>query len=248
MKELIKKTKKNASGEIFLITLFTILSIFLFNLVLAANPVPPNSVTVLSNETSNASTSGAIVNISGGYIATLNVSTRTQNLRWKAFVGYISGRFALDDATGSTIYDWSNTNTTGEIYATRNGTTIAWAGINCSNITTLETENINMNLTNSFDNITATFSNTSHAGFFVGSNQIFANSCRATHTYVNNATSNSFAEVALYTQGTTIFTTILENDVTGFDGNAYDFQMIVPENGAQGFSGSTAYYLYVEIT
>lgn len=242
----MKSLKQNFSGPVQIVVVLFFL-LFAISFVFAANPVGPSSVSIVSNETSNVS-NAYMLNTSGGYITTLNITARTQNIRWKAFVGYITGRFALDDATGSTIYDWSSTVTSGEVYATRNGTTITWTGINCSNITTMETENYNMNLTSPYDNITATFANSTHAAFFVGSSQIYANSCRALHTYVNNVTTNSFAEVALYTQGTTVYAAILENDATGFDGNTYDFQMIVPENGAQGFSGSTAYYLYVEIT
>jgi len=45
----------------------------------------------------------------------------------------------------------------------------------------------------------------------------------------------------------TVYATIMEEDVTGYDGSKYDFQMIVPEDGSPGFSGATAYYIYVEI-
>jgi hypothetical protein len=62
-----------------------------------------------------------------------------------------------------------------------------------------------------------------------------------------------FEEIALYDGateaggGNIIYASILEEDVAGYDGATYDFQMIVPENGLSTFSSRTAYYLYVEL-
>ncbi len=44
-----------------------------------------------------------------------------------------------------------------------------------------------------------------------------------------------------------VYSSIIEDQSDGFDENDYDFQMLVPENGAEGFSGATAYYVYVEV-
>lgn len=219
---------------------------FLASYVFAA-PVGPTSVTILNNETRNSSSS-YVLNTSGGYITTLNITANQQNLRWKGFVGYLTGKFSLDDATGSTLYDWTLAVISGEVYATRNSTTVNWATIACANGTVIENENILMNHTNQYDNITATFDDTTHPSFTVGSVPITVNSCTySLNTYVNNVSSNDFDEVVLYSQGAIVYATILEDGATGFDGGAYDFQMIVPENGAPSWTGSTAYYLYVEI-
>mgnify|MGYP001587441008 FL=1 len=111
-----------------------------------------------------------------------------------------------------------------------------------------------MNHTQVNDNITRTFNNGingSHSSFFVATANILANSCPTLNTYVNNATQDTdFEEIVLYEPAgsNTIYATIMEEDTTGFDNAKYDFQMIVPEIGYQGFSGSTAYYIYVELT
>jgi hypothetical protein len=39
----------------------------------------------------------------------------------------------------------------------------------------------------------------------------------------------------------------MEDAETGFDGVAYDFQMLVPDNGSSGWTGSIPYYVYVEV-
>lgn len=247
----MEKETSITSRELVSIVLLAFAFIFLVSFTFAA-PVPPDSLVQLSNTTKNISGSGYILNTSGGYITTINLTSSTQNRKWKGFVGYITGKFTLDDASGSTLYDWTLTSTSGEVYATRNSSTISWTAIQCANVTTLNAEDVAMAHTNFQDNITKTFnapSTGTHPEFFVGTVNISVNSCPALHTFVNDtAQSTRFAEVALYTPGTVLYSTILESRYSGFDNSTYDFQMIVPENGAQSFAGSTAYYLYVELT
>ncbi len=227
------------------------MSVFFISYASAAStPQGPESVDILANETKGAVTAYEL-NVSGGYITTINITSSTQNVRWKAIVGDVGGKFTLDDTTGSTIYDWTMTSVAGEVYATRNSSTITWTNLTCATTANLEAENANLSHTSPDDNITATFSDTTHAEFFVATVNISANSCPTLNTYVNNASQDtSFEEVVLYEAvgGNIVYATILEQDATGFDGQTYDFQMIVPENGAEGFSGATAYYLYVELS
>jgi hypothetical protein len=242
----LENLKKTVNGAIIVIFFF----VFVMSLVYAATPVGPSTINSAINETKTAA--GAyMLNTSGGYITTLNISSTTQNPRWKAFVGRLTGRYTLDDASGATIYDWSSTSVSGQVFATRNSSTIVWSNIACATNTQIENENRNMSLSSSGDNITATFrGGNSNPEFFVANINISLNSCNYTlNTYVNNATqTNYFKEVALSTYNSIVFATILEQNRTGFDSNQYEFQMIVPENGAIGFSGATAYYLYVELT
>jgi len=34
----------------------------------------------------------------------------------------------------------------------------------------------------------------------------------------------------------------MEQDLKGYNNETYDFQLIVPEDGSNGFTGSTSYY------
>ena len=142
----------------------------------------PDGVTIIPirNETKTPG-SGGIINTTGGSITTVNINGTTQNVRWKAFIGNVSGRLTLDDASGATIFDWSANSIAGEIYTTRFVGSINWTGINCSNATNLINEDIALLHTSPDDNISATFSETTHDGFFVGTFQIAANSCRSIH-------------------------------------------------------------------
>jgi hypothetical protein len=254
LSENIQKKKEKITEEAHLLLILALASVFiLLAHSVVAVPIGP-SISVSANETFTGA-GGTILNTSGGYITTINLSATAVNVRWKGFVGLVTGSFTLDDSVGSTLYDWSITSVSGEVYATRNSSTIAWSNIRCANKSLLESENFYMSHTSRDDNITRTFNDTTHAEFFVGSVNITINTCPTLNTYINNASQNTdFEEVALTdstnftNNGTIVYATVMEQDVVGFDGGTYDFQMIVPENGALGYSGRTAYYLYVELS
>ncbi len=242
-----KQNSNNKFLSVLIISLVVILLFFTFCLS-AANPSSP-SVVFVSNETKSNSTSAAFVNTSGGIISALNLTTTTQNYRWKAFVGWVNGKFTLDDMGGATIYDWSLTTTTGRVYSTRDSGTIEWNSIACANRTTnLLTEQTNMFHNSSSDNLTKTFQYGTHNPFWAAGRFINGNTCPTINTYRSNVTQDTyFEEMALYDATSIIYATILENRLAGYDGQTYDFQMLVPENGSQGFTGATPYYLYVEL-
>lgn len=247
-----KRGKENGAivKVVPLMLLFVIFGVLFFSMYLTAAPVGPDGYTSVNNET-KGTVSSRMWNISGGYISTFNLTATTQNDRWKAFVGNMTGSFTLDDASGSTIYDWTVSTVTGRVFATRNSSTINWGSVTCSNETYLNTENTAMGHNSSDDNITATFNTTAgatHDAFYVGTTLISANSCPTLNTYRNNASQDSyFEEIALYSNPSIIYATILENDIVGFDGNRYDFQMLIPENGSASWEGAVAYYIYVEL-
>jgi hypothetical protein len=249
-----KRGKTRELKMIIVVIAVVLLSIAILMLftkaVNAVDPEGPGSIIVITNET-KASVNAQIINISGGYVANINITATIQNPRWKAFVGNVLGSFTLADASGAQIYDWTFSTTTGRIYATRNSTFVTWSQINCSTLANLEAENSALTHTSPNDNITATFNTSvgaSHSSFYVGSRQIVANRCPTLNTYIGNTTQDTdFEEMALYDGYNIVYATILENNLGGYDNSNYDFQMIVPERGEPGFTGATAYYLYIEI-
>ena len=244
---LLKKRQHNL-GIKFLF--FVGLLVFLFSFVIA---VPQGVDVEIINESTRTVSAGYEINTSGGSITTANITARLQNFRWKAFVGNVSGSFSLDDASGSTIYDWSMAVIGGQVYATRNESTISWGDIACADVADLEAENLAMNLTNAYDNITATFSlSTNHDPFSVGGVPI-ANCDFYLKTYVSGESQDGtdFFEAVVLTDEVSglIYSTKIEGGEVGYDGSTFDFQMIVPENPTIHSQGSsTAYYLYVELT
>jgi len=247
-------TKKKEIYSTILLT--TALTLIVISIVSAADPVHPDDIDLLRNVTRNSSLA-EFINISGGRIGEFSVNSTIQNPRWKAFVGNVTGEFTLDDPEGSTVFDWTISTITGRIYATSNYSAMSWSTVNCSNVTSLEWENDRFNHTNADDNITKTFNATinstddnltvsgSHDQFYVAGRLMVENTCPTLNTYNNSlAQDDVFEEIALYDGNSIIYAAILEDDETGYNRNQYDFQMIVPENA---LSGTTAYYIYVEI-
>lgn len=269
---------------LFIIALSSILSLILT----AVHAVPTGpSVTLLGNTTKNA-TVGTKVNTTingtispGGYIFTTSITSIQQNVKWKAYVGNVTGTLVLDDANDNRIFSWSLSTVTGEVYATRASGNINWTGINCtwiadgrinesqdmlnrsfSNRTPEHNENLALSSTNKDDNITKTFDLRNHSSITVGSVVIGKDECFTVQTWQKgvqqvfaDSDNANFTQVILYdaaynkTGGNVVYETKIENNIVGYRSDeTYDFQVILPENGASGFSGSTAYYFYVELS
>ncbi len=255
------KNKKNSTEKstalkivLFLFAFFIILfSLQYFAYDVYAVPVGP-TIMEMTNETYSR-TGSTLINTTGGSITTMVLNVTAQNLKWKAFVGNVTGRLVLSDASSYSIFDWSLSNIVGTVYATRSPELISWGDISCANKTHIGNEEFAMNHTsNPNDNISATFSSKSHESFHVGTVKIEENECYSIHTNVNNQTQSShFEEVILYdgtnsNNGDIVYATRIEQAQTGYNTLPYDFQMIVPEMGHPSWTGSTAYYFYVELT
>lgn len=239
--------KEETKTEITIVATLLFLTIILLASTAIAIPTGPSSINVTANET-KTTTAGQIINISGGIISKINITASVQNPHWKAFVGWIDGKFTLDDSSGSTIYDWTLTTVGGEVYATRASGIANWATISCADATEITAEDVALDHVGE-DNISSTFTPASNAQpFVVAGTTISAGTCSATNTYVGGIKTAVFEEVILHDTSDIIFATILEEDETGFDGNDYDFQMLVPENANSSWTSSTAYYLYVELS
>lgn len=280
---LSKSDKKDVT--IVVSALIMLIIPMLASLVQAAPSGP--TATVSGNTTKNAASTTKInstINNSispGGFIFTMNLDSVQQDTRWKGYVGNVTGTLTLDDAADNTLFSWSLSSVTGEVYATRASGNVNWSGINCtwiadgrvnksddtfniskSNRTPEHNENIALSHTNKDDNITATFDLRNHSSITVGSVVIGKDQCFSVQTYQRDAAqvfsdsdNANFTQVILYdaayniTNGNVVYETKIEGDITGYrSGDTYDFQIILPESGAVGFTASTAYYFYVELT
>jgi len=221
---------------------------FSFGLVLA-DPTGPGTLNVTDNETYAGQTTGTEWDVEGGYISTINITATVQTENWKAFVGWMNGKFTLDDSSGSTIYDWTLSTISGEVYATRNSSSISWSSIGCATQGEVEAEDTTLEQSGD-DKINTTFTKDGSAiEYTVAGETITAGSCYATSTFVDNATqSGEFEETILHDGASIVYASVLEDNEDGFDENNYDFQMIVPENASETWDSSIPYYIYVELS
>ena len=81
------------------------------------------------------------------------------------------------------------------------------------------------------------------------SKEITADSCNSTNIYRDSGEQDDyFYELVLSDDASEIaYTSILENNLNGFDNRSHDFQMIVAENGHGADVLTTAYYFFVEL-
>jgi hypothetical protein len=246
----INKERKNTKykDEAVIACLFSFFLLMLMTFAIAI-PTGPTSINIYSNST-KATTGGIALNIEGGYITKVNISASTQNPHWKALVGEISGSFTLDDASGSTIYNWSAGSANGEIYATRQSGAITWTTITCADASEVAAEDNALHHFAKSDNISSTFTAGGNSGtYVVASNPVITpTQCFALNTYVNNNTQSAdFEQIILHDTTNIIFATVIETDETGYDGGIYDFQMLLAENSSSTATGIITYYVYVEL-
>lgn len=255
MKQTKSSTRPSGHREQFIkVSVFSLIIIFALVLLLnvGITNADPAGATITSNITSTAPlyTPGNRTD-DGGTINTLTFNVVQQDANWKAYVGNISGTLTLDDSNGKSIYQWAMTNAdiTGEIYATKIDNP-DWSIINCSNQTTIDSEDATLGFSNSsVDSINRTFNETTHQSIFVAGRTIAANTCRATATYVNDSAQNQstadFQQI-LFSSGTNIvYASPINQGKTSYDGNStVDFQMLIADDVTAAI---TPYYFFVEI-
>lgn len=215
-----------------------------------ADPVNPQSLTTAGTGTRDISTIPTqSLGAQGGNVTGLNIHALTVTQSWQGYYGNVTGTVTLQDSRNYTFYNWSAAQPSGEIYATRNSS-VSFADINCSGLANLTNEETFLGQSASDpDSVRNTFNRLVHPSFTVGSMTIPANNCNSTNGYVNNnSQTGNFVMVLLNNKHNMIYTTIINNSVTGYDGAPHDFELLVGENEKTGNIGATAYYFFVELS
>jgi hypothetical protein len=200
-----------------------------------------------------------------GNVTQLSIIGNTVTQTWQAYYGNVSGTITLDDALNNTIYNWAVASPEGEIYASESTIDFTFGNVACYDFNMSEVGQSDFNTlaeyeallglaTDDVDGIDETFTEgTNYDSFYVGSRFIDNSSvtCPTTQMYDQNEQQDQskFQEILLYdnTSDRLVYTAIIEKDQLGFDGSAWDFEMIVGENGHDGDTTATTYYFYVEL-
>lgn len=212
----------------------------------------PTNPSIISNNTETISPKPlTYLNTTGGSFTTLVLNATQQNYKWKAYVGNVTGKMALQDQSNYSIYNWQMSTISGNVYVSRNSS-IDWSDLECANTTTIENEDgfLNINST-TIDSINSTFNTSTHKQFYAAAKRIDQGTCPAISTFVNgtaqsNGANNKFQEILLQDiRGSLLYTTVIESQISGFDNSKYDFQMIVAEDETK--TTATPYYFYMEL-
>ena len=213
-----------------------------------ADPAGTGTLTPSASSRATEDSAGQL-NAQGGNVTNVDITASLVTGKWAGFYGNITGSITLENSGGAAFYNWTDASPTGEVFATRNSAVPTWASIGCADATDIATEAAELALTVGADNLTNTFCETcgNHSAFSVSSTDFTADQC----TYRSNAFGSAGAQVVNWDQimldegNNVLYTTIIDQDTAGFDGNNYDFQLLVAENSST--SVLTNYYFYVEI-
>ena len=216
----------------------------------SAAPIGPDSLTAtISSRRADSATKN--VSAIAGNMTGLEFTVTAITSAWQGYFGNVSGTITLDDANNKTMYSWADASPSGEVYAVRTSNSITWGSINCTSLAQISTEETALNIgATDKDGINETFNKTSAATFYVGTSNITAGTCLyAQFLYENDApaVNNYFEEVLLHDGTYMVYTGLINQDKTGFDSAAHDFQMMVAEDGHNGDTTVTQYYFYVEL-
>ena len=230
-----------------------IISVLLLASFVFALPEGP-TISGYSNST-KASVAGTASTVNKGSINFLTLASISQNLRWKAYVGNVTGQLVLQDADGYNIYDWQISGTiSGTVIASRNSS-INWNFLNCTNSTAMAEEHNSLSFAyNTVDNINTTFNATNHTAFTINSKVL--NGCRTAYPYQNstkqagNSSANPYQEISIMDDSRRVgYATRIEASPYSYKNDTREaFQMILPDYGDTSISTIVTYYFFVELT
>ncbi len=234
-------------------TVLTVLALAVALLSLQALAVPggPDSISVGSSERANLDNTTKSTQAQAGNVTALNISQTTITDAWQGYYGNITGQITLEDAGGDVFYNWSGLNTlSGEVYASRN-TSITWGQINCTNQTGINEEDSVLGKNGAeADSVNQTFNTQTHPSFQVGSRSVGTDSCFSTNAYSGNGQDTSLWHQILLSDNASkrVYTTLINDTSTAYDGSTRDFQLLVGENGNETSQESTQYNFYIELS
>jgi hypothetical protein len=259
------------SGSLILLALIITVSLLSFGTALQ---IPSGAnVTSLSNETAPIASPG-VQNAIAGNVTSVNIVSLSTTQSWQGYYGNITGTVVLADASNNQMYNWSVGSPVGQVYAST-ANNLDWYNIQCFNYTATGAINpagenggswnqkgmnlsqlqntYGINATDS-DSVNNTFylgGTNSHTTFFVANWSFSDTLCNSTLIYDNTAgpVATHFQEILQYepTTNAVVFTSILNNDLPGFDQKQHDFEMLVLVNGHGTNTSTIPYYFYAQI-
>ena len=214
-----------------IISLLVIMIVCLFPMTFAA---PGGGATTKVGSQRGSDTAGTSIDIVGGNVTGVNVTTTSITGRWAGFFGNITGGIALGDGTSS-FYEWTVSDVTDSVVYVSNGTVSNWglvaasAGDMPSYINTAAADNYSNTFT-----ATENFNSSSITNI-------------ASTPYTQTWSSGSQGSLKTYSlkdadDSDLVWAGKAINDDTGFNGETVDYQVLVPADAAV-----VTYTFYLEL-
>lgn len=228
-----------------------VLSVFLTSAVYA-EVFGADSIQIIG---SSRAVSGAAAsdNALAGNVTEMNITGNSITRSWQGYYGNVTGSLLLADSSGNVMYNWSVASPRGQVYSSTTNGGITWSSLRCYDFVGDDVDALNTVYgmqARDDDNINNTFQYTNHREFYVGSIDIAAGTCPSTRVYgaSGSQNANEFEEAITTDGGNVVWTSLLNEDLNGFDSKTHDFEMLVPENGHGADTATTPYYFYVEFS
>jgi len=232
-----------------------ILLFFTFALISPVLAIQPFGANITYTNSSRATPDDPTsIPAQAGNVTEINIFGFSTTQSWQGYFGNVSGTIQLADSSDNIMYNWSLASPQGEVYATTSAS-VEWSSIACFNLSEnhIALESAFNISSDDVDGVNETFSNSwPHDLFYTNNVQFNEGQCAATSLFDSTGVSvdDHFEEVLLTDQSSStqvIFTSILDENVLGFDGRPHDFEMLVLEDGHGTDTATTPYYFYVEL-
>lgn len=254
------------TNSVILISIFLML-LAIYGASAASAPNAPQTLTRGASSTFDESNyAPQQTDALAGNITAVNLKAISQTRAWQGYFGNVSGYITLDDANNYTFYNWSAAEPRGEIYANDildGGWTPDWPNVVCA--WGAGTNNAPLNFQSrygiqqdDYDNVTITYNVTSHPSFEIIDRTITG--CPTTYIWRDdNYQTEDFANLLMFDStrdqnDSWIFTTIIENkdlsnktDISCYNGELCDFQLLVGEDGHGTDTSTRPYYFWVNL-
>ena len=225
----------------------------------APTPGGPYNISVISSSTRGADAPSSISAVAGN-VTQLRIYAFSQTQTWQGYYGNVTGSVTLETSQGRSIYHWELTNPSGQIFASTSTVNFAAGNIACYNFSKTAPGYFNLTAyenslsipSTAVDGINETFNESvNYDPFYVGITYINT-TCPVVYLYnaSNQSSRTTYQEVLLYDNSSnrTVFTSLIRpGGIAGFNTQAWDFEMIVAENGRNDDTQPTPYYFYVAL-
>ena len=192
-------------------------------ILLTSTASSQSGTTITTGEGENFTQSGTgTATAQGGNVTNLNISQISTTSKWSAFYGQLTATERLSDASGNNFYKWtvdSPTATGSWVYAVPNGNGAPTSLSNISDVNTFFS-GLTGSFTSGADKASATFNSTQDMDGVT--------SAPVANTYVaGSGPSTSFSSgIVQDGSGNPVYLAEVQQDSTGFNGNANDFQLL----------------------
>ncbi len=179
------------------------------------------------------------VDIIGGNVSQVNVSSVQVTDKWVGFYGEVSGSIVLGDSTGHTFYQWTISDPSGAVVYATNGTVSDWSSLSALYADSGYLPDFLISGTDSFNN---TF--TSQEDFT--SPTLSVSAVNYTTTWQGGAQGTDFKTYAMYADSgaTLVWAGKVVADQTSFNSGTADYQILA---GVNQIGATQTFYFYLEL-